>query len=491
MEAVGRAIRRGGLGLVAAADLAPSMRPLALDGRSLVGNDRVRSADAWPLTVSLELSDDGGWDQSRTWVLVAGGDAFTDRGVYDTVVRRGKGVDYPFDGGTARVTGHGCCDPVFNDNVVPRYELTGDKGVVRRLFKDAELAIANHEMPVTDAWGFHSSGLRFSGKPELTEIFTRAGIDWMSLANNHIKDYDTEGIARLAAHPAPLRHRLRRRRRGPRPGAPHQLPARRARRATQAARMRPRWPSSRASAWCRSRGPARMTAAARPAWTATWCRTSRRRPARRTSCWSTRTGASSTRASRWPSQRKHAARWVKAGADLVLGGHSHVAGAIEDIDGVPVLYSLGNLIFDQHWSTNTMESMLVRGHLPRGHARQPGAGALHHPRHFAAQPPRSGHRGREVAAQAGAGSLGRLARLVGVRAAGFGTGDGLRPVPDVPPPLPAGAGGPPGRPLGPSARATGRGRERGSRAARGRGHRRRRGLPAGWSMARSAVRSWG
>jgi poly-gamma-glutamate capsule biosynthesis protein CapA/YwtB (metallophosphatase superfamily) len=36
-----------------------------------------------------------------------------------------------------------------------------------------------------------------------------------------------------------------------------------------------------------------------------------------------------------------------------------VAGAIEDIKGVPVLYSMGNLIFDQHWSTNTMESFLV------------------------------------------------------------------------------------------------------------------------------------
>ena len=66
---------------------------------------------------------------------------------------------------------------------------------MRRLFKDADVAIANHEMPVTEAWGFHSSGLRFSGKPELTEIFSRAGIDWMSLANNHIKDYGTEGIA--------------------------------------------------------------------------------------------------------------------------------------------------------------------------------------------------------------------------------------------------------------------------------------------------------
>ena len=57
--------------------------------------------------------------------------------------------------------------------------------------------------------------------------------------------------------------------------------------------------------------------------------------------------------------RRHAARWVDAGADLVLGGHSHVAGSIEDIDGAPVLYSLGNLIFDQHWSTNTMESALL------------------------------------------------------------------------------------------------------------------------------------
>ena len=59
------------------------------------------------------------------------------------------------------------------------------------------------------------------------------------------------------------------------------------------------------------------------------------------------------------SMRKHAARWVDAGADLVLGAHSHVAGSIEDIDGAPVLYSLGNLIFDQHWSTNTMESALL------------------------------------------------------------------------------------------------------------------------------------
>ena len=37
---------------------------------------------------------------------------------------------------------------------------------------------------------------------------------------------------------------------------------------------------------------------------------------------------------------------VDAGADLVLGGHSHVLQAVEFYKGVPVVYSMGNLIFD-------------------------------------------------------------------------------------------------------------------------------------------------
>ncbi len=354
-EAVSRVIRTGGLGLLAAADLAPSMRPLAVDGRTLVGNDRVRSAEAWPLTVTQERPDGRAWDQSRTWVLVAGGDAFTDRGVYDTVVRRGKGVDYPFDGGTARVTGHGCCDPVFNDNVVPRYELTGNKGVVRRLFKDAELAIANHEMPVTDAWGFHSSGLRFSGKPELTEIFTRAGIDWMSLANNHIKDYDTEGIRDS--------RRILRRYGIASGGAGVDLDQARRISYLEVGKAGDSGAATLAIIPCVGVVPFSWAGPDDSGGTPCLDRylvPDIKEAGRKADVvlvfphW----GVEYTRLP-MPSQRKHAARWVKAGADLVLGAHSHVAGAIEDIDGVPVLYSLGNLIFDQHWSTNTMESMLV------------------------------------------------------------------------------------------------------------------------------------
>ncbi|MCR4314387.1 MAG: AmmeMemoRadiSam system protein B [Candidatus Uhrbacteria bacterium] len=46
-------------------------------------------------------------------------------------------------------------------------------------------------------------------------------------------------------------------------------------------------------------------------------------------------------------QRELAAQMVQAGADLIIGGHPHVVQGIESIDGVPVVYSLGNFVFDQ------------------------------------------------------------------------------------------------------------------------------------------------
>jgi hypothetical protein len=349
VDEVANSVSRGGLGLVAATDLAPSMRALKLNAASLVGNDRVSNVADWPLVVTLQVPEGDAWDQAQTWVLVAGGDSFTDRGVYDKVVRKGKGVDYPFAGGTAQVTGHGCCDPVFNDNIVPRYRLTGNKGMVRKLFRGAELAIANHEQPVTDAAVHHTSGLRFSGKPALTKIFTRAGIDFLSLANNHIKDYGEDGIRDT--------RRILRQNGIAFGGAGKDLAQARQVSYLEAGDTRVAiipcldivpiyWAAPRVSGAtpCLDRYlvPDIKKAAKKadfvmvfPHWGVEYTR----KPL--------------------PSMRKHAARWVKAGADMVLGAHSHVAGSIEDIDGAPVLYSLGNLIFDQHWSTNTMESALL------------------------------------------------------------------------------------------------------------------------------------
>jgi Arc/MetJ family transcription regulator len=346
---VERAASRGALGFVAATLLTPRLRALDVDGRSLFGNDRVRRLAGWPLRAELPLPPEGTWAQDEAWVLVAGGDSFTDRGVYDRVVLRGRGVGWPFDGGTARVTGKRCCDEVYGANVVPVYSRTGNKGLVRRLFTAADLAILNHESPITGAATFHRSGFTFGGRPDLTRIFTRAGIDWVSLANNHIKDYGTQGIV-------DTRRILRRYgiRFG---GAGKDLAQARKVDVLEVAGVRVAvipCVGVAPAAWA---GPA--TSGGTPCKDAYMVPDIKR--AVRTADvvivfphW----GAEYTRR---PSstQRRLAARWVKAGAHLVLGAHSHVAGAMEDIEGVPVLYSMGNLIFDQHWSTPTMESFIL------------------------------------------------------------------------------------------------------------------------------------
>ncbi len=49
---------------------------------------------------------------------------------------------------------------------------------------------------------------------------------------------------------------------------------------------------------------------------------------------------------------------VDNGADMVIGHHPHVIQDIEIYNGKPIVYSLGNFIFDQYFSKDTMRGML-------------------------------------------------------------------------------------------------------------------------------------
>ena len=59
-------------------------------------------------------------------------------------------------------------------------------------------------------------------------------------------------------------------------------------------------------------------------------------------------------------QRQLAEKFVKYGADLVIGHHPHVVQDIDLIDGVPVFYSLGNYIFDQYFSTLVQQGLILQ-----------------------------------------------------------------------------------------------------------------------------------
>jgi hypothetical protein len=58
-------------------------------------------------------------------------------------------------------------------------------------------------------------------------------------------------------------------------------------------------------------------------------------------------------------QREYATFLVSAGADMVVGHHPHVVQGVELIAGVPIFYSLGNYIFDQYFSPEAQEGLVL------------------------------------------------------------------------------------------------------------------------------------
>lgn len=59
-------------------------------------------------------------------------------------------------------------------------------------------------------------------------------------------------------------------------------------------------------------------------------------------------------------QTAFARAFIDAGADLVVGSHPHVVQGEEEYQGKKIFYSLGNFVFDQKFSAETMQGELLR-----------------------------------------------------------------------------------------------------------------------------------
>ncbi len=347
-DAIATALGEGALGLMRAADVTPRVRAIPLEGKELFGNDRLDSTLDWPLTVTVDETADRLWDQSAAVTVVVGGDSMMDRGIYERVVNRGKGSDYPFDGGTAEITGRYCCGPFVCCYEVPSFEKTGNAGIVRRLVEDADLTMINLENPLPDNWVFHLHGTPFSGDPELLDIFTRVNIDFMSLANNHMYDYGTSGIADTLRHLGRTDIEFA--------GAGMDLEEARRYSVLDAG-------SSRVAIL-----PCVMITPG------VWAQEDR---AGAMPCQDDQLVPNIQEASTladivivfpswgpeytpdpYASQRRRGARWIAAGADVVVGFGHHMVGSMEESDGKLIFYSVGNFIFDQNWAEFTMEGIL-------------------------------------------------------------------------------------------------------------------------------------
>jgi hypothetical protein len=334
------------LAFLSADAVGPEVRALAWGEDALFGVDRVHDLADWPLTARLPgTSAADAFDPSTTWTF-AGGDIMLDRGVYETLAVKGKGADFPFDGGTAEITGR-CkdCSPLGWDT--PYTKRTGNAGAFRNLIKGADIAIANFENPAPNKWTWHTRKTVFSANPKFIDGLAKAGLDYLSLANNHIRD---------AGGWASCRPSRTSRRGASRCPAPERTWPPRG--------SRPSWrpPGRRSRSSATTRSPATTTrpprrSAARPSRPRSSRRTSpqRARPGP-TSSSSSRTGASNT--TRRLRNQKKLARMAST-RRRTTSDHAHWAAAMEIYKGRPIWYALGNFVFDQTWSEPTMEGITL------------------------------------------------------------------------------------------------------------------------------------
>ncbi|MGD0019882.1 MAG: CapA family protein [Candidatus Limnocylindrales bacterium] len=337
------------LGLVRATDVGPSVRALGWEGRFLFGAARVRSLADWPLQASLGPSAAAEtFDPTRTWTIAAAGDVMLDRGVYKVVRLDGKGVDFPFAGGTATITGHYCCSSF--GWTMPRTKRLDTTPDVRNLISGADLALVNLEGPAPAKSRYHAHGMTFTFDQALLVGLKDAGMDWVSLANNHIGNAGRQGVVQTVqaldklgiAHSGAGANRTAAR-----------TPALFSIDGVRVAVLAYDSIAGSYGAGSALPGSAQLSWGTAPAD----IRAARAAGAQVVIVyphWGIEYKATPT-----AFERSWAHRMIDAGADLVIGNHSHWAAAMEVYKGKPIWYALGNFVFDQTWSEPTEEGLVL------------------------------------------------------------------------------------------------------------------------------------
>ena len=333
----------GALGLVPWDEVGPRVKALSVDGKSLLDPDSDGVED-------YPLRPEGGTvpapEKLRRMVL--GGDIVFDRGQYYMVIRRGMGVDFPLDGGYAAVTSRVPEQSAYSETgIIHQFtaERTGSAGAVRDYLSGADLTLANFENPVIRASVYHPDATTFTGDLRLMPELDQAGIDGVTLGNNHILDAGTEGLEETMGHldDAGIAHA----------GAGMDLAEARTPMIFDVGGTKigvlsymgvPNYDWAWATASAPGTAPLLQNLMEEDI--------KRLRPKVDLVVVSPHWGIEYL-ATPEPEQVELAHAAVDAGADVFIGGHAHWAKGIEMYKGKPIYYGVGNFLLDQSWSEET------------------------------------------------------------------------------------------------------------------------------------------
>ena len=333
----------GALGLVPWDEVGPGVKALSVDGESLLDPDAA-GAENYPLKPEGATVPDPG----KLRRMVVGGDIVLDRGQYYMVIRRGMGIDFPLDGGYAAVTSRVPEQSAYSETgIIHQFTAgrTGDAGAVREYLSGADLTLANLENPVIRDAVYHPDATTFTGDLRLMPVLDQAGIDGVTLGNNHILDAGTTGLDETMGHldDAGIAHA----------GAGMDLAEARQPMIFDLDGMKVGVLSYMGVpnydwAWATKTAPG----TAPPLQKIMEQDVKRLREKVDLVVVSPHWGIEYT-ATPEPEQVDFAHAAIDAGADVFVGGHAHWPKGIEMYKGKPIYYGVGNFLLDQSWSEET------------------------------------------------------------------------------------------------------------------------------------------
>ena len=331
------------LGLLPWDEVEPRVKALAMEGESIL-----EPGASDPSDYPLRPGEGTGPDPEELRRVVIGGDVVLDRGQNYMVIQQGMGLDFPMGGGYAAITGRTLePNPYSETGTVHQFTAvrTGQAGAVREYLSGADLTLANLENPVVEDAVYHPEEATFTGDLRLMPILEQAGIDGVTLGNNHVLDAGTSGLAETLGHldRAGIK----------RAGAGMNLAEAREPMIFDLGGTRIGVLSHLSIpgyewAWATETTPGTAPlvedvlredverlrekvdlVVVMPHWGMEYL------------------------AEPEPGQVELAHAAVDAGADLVVGGHAHWPKGIEMYGGVPIFYGVGNFLLDQSWSEET------------------------------------------------------------------------------------------------------------------------------------------
>ena len=329
------------LGLVPWYEVGPRVKALSVDGGPLLDADR--SGD-------YLLRPEGAMvpDPEKLRRVVVGGDIVLDRGQNYMVIQKGMGTDFPLDGGYAAVTSRVPEQSAYSETgIIHQFTArrTGGAGAVRAYLSGADLTLANFENPVIRDAVWHPDATTFTGDLRLMPVLDQAGLDGVTLGNNHILDAGTSGLDETMEHldDAGIAHA----------GAGMDLAEARKPMVfdlggTKVGVLSYLDVPSYGWAWATQTAPGTA-----PLLQNVMEEDIKRLRPRVDLIFVMPHWGKEYIATPEPRQVDLAHAALDAGADLVIGGHAHWPKGIEVYEGKPIFYGVGNFLLDQSWSEET------------------------------------------------------------------------------------------------------------------------------------------